>query len=179
VAETAAGLDEVFPQLYNELRRMAARALRGEREGHTLQPTALVHEAYLRLRHSSGLSDKNRSELLGLAATAMRRVLVDYARARHRRKRGGTSLTVALSGAEESPSQPVFDLLALDEALTRLTEVDGQQVRIIELRYLAGMTIEEAAQVIGVSPTTIKRETTMARAWLYRELKGKAPGSGT
>jgi RNA polymerase sigma factor (TIGR02999 family) len=178
VAETSAELDEIFPQLYDELRRIAARALRGERSNHTLQPTALVHEAYLKMRHIPGFAGKNRSDVLALAATAMRRVLVDHARARLRKKRGGTSVTVALSEADSPRAPPAFDLLALDQALTRLTEIDGQQVRIIELRYLAGMTVEEAAQVMGVSTTTVKRETMMARAWLFRELKGDTPRNG-
>jgi len=166
-------LDELFPQVYDELRRLAAQALQGERPNHTLQPTALVHEAYLRLARSKGFEIRTRTEFLVVAARVMRHVLVDYARARRSGKRGEDPMRVTLSDAGSS-SEPAFDLLALDEALTRLTEVDGQQVRVIELRYLAGLSVQEVAETLGISATSVKRETVMAKAWLFRELSAGA-----
>jgi len=166
-------LDELFPQVYDELRRLAAQALQGERQNHTLQPTALVHEAYLRLARSKGFEIRTRTEFLVVAARVMRHVLVDYARARRSGKRGEDPMRVTLSDVGAS-SEPAFDLLALDEALTRLTEVDGQQVRVIELRYLAGLSVQEVAETLGISATSVKRETVMAKAWLFRELSAGA-----
>jgi len=162
-------LDELFPLVYDELRRLAARALQGERSDHTLQPTALVHEAYLRLARSETFEVRSRTEFLALAARAMRRVLVDYARARRRDKRGAEPVRVTLDAAGAG-SEPAFDLIALDEALERLTQIDGQQVRVIEMRYLAGLSVAEVAETLQISPTTVKRETAMGRAWLFREL---------
>jgi RNA polymerase sigma-70 factor (ECF subfamily) len=166
---TETALDESFPEIYDELRRLAAQALRGERPNHTLQPTALVHEAYLRLAGSANFEIRSRTEFLVVAARAMRRVLVDYARARRREKRGSDPLRVTLVDVGQS-AEPAFDLLALDEALARLTEIDGQQVRVIELRYLAGLSVEEVADTLGISTSSVKRETVMARAWLFRAL---------
>ena len=166
-------IDELFPRVYDELRRLAAQALQGERPNHTLQPTALVHEAYLRLARSESFEIRSRTEFLVVAARAMRRVLVDYARARRRGKRGSDPLRVTLDDAGKS-AEPAFDLLALDEALARLTEIDGQQVRVIELRYLAGLSVEEVADTLGISTSSVKRETVMARAWLFRELSAGA-----
>jgi RNA polymerase sigma-70 factor (ECF subfamily) len=162
-------LDELFPQVYAELRRLAARALRDERANHTLQPTALVHEAYLRLARSDGFEIRSRTEFLVVAARVMRRVLVDHARARRSGKRGGDPLRVTLDVAG-TRGEPAFDLLALDEALTRLMVIDEQQVKVIELRYLAGLSVKEVAETLGISPTTVKRETAMGQAWLFREL---------
>jgi RNA polymerase sigma factor (TIGR02999 family) len=167
-------LDTIFPQVYDELRRLAARALQGERPDHTLQPTALVHEAYLRLARAEGFEVRSRKEFLVVASRAMRRVLVDYARARRTGKRGSNPLRVTLDDSG-GHAEPAYDLLALDEALTRLNAVDGQQVRVIELRYLAGLSVQEVAETLSISPTTVKRETAMARAWLYREI---ASGAG-
>jgi RNA polymerase sigma factor (TIGR02999 family) len=171
--ETA--LDDLFPQVYDELRRLAAHALQGERSDHTLQPTALVHEAYLRLARSESFEIRSRTEFLVVAARAMRRVLVDYARARRRGKRGAEPVRVTLDAAGPR-SEPAFDLIALDEALERLTQIDGQQVRVIELRYLAGLSVAEVAETLGISATTVKRETAMGRAWLFRVLTTGAEG---
>jgi RNA polymerase sigma factor (TIGR02999 family) len=166
--------DEVIPELYEELRRVARRALRGERGGHTLQATALVHEAYLKLAQLPALRVTDRKQLLALAARAIRQVLVDYARSRRRAKRGGEPLRVTLSEGFVAPQPSSFDLVALDEALRRLEQVSGQHVRVIELRYLAGLSVEEAAEVLEVSTATVKRDTSLAKAWLYRELLGQA-----
>lgn len=165
-------LDRLLPEVYGELRRLAAAALRREQSGHTLQPTALVNEAYLRLARSPGLRITDRRQLLAIAARVMRQVLVEHARARLRIKRGGSPLRVTLGEDLAAASPPVFDLLALDQALERLARLSDQQVRIVELRYLAGLSVEEVAEVLAVSPTTVKRDTAMARAWLIRELGG-------
>lgn len=154
------------------MRQLAAAALRREWRNHTLQPTALVNEAYLRLAGSADLRITDRKHFLALAARVMRQVLVEHARARQRVKRGGDPLRVTLGSDLVAAETPVFDLLALDQALERLARLSEQQVRIIELRYLAGLSVEEVAEVLGVSPTTVKRDTAMARAWLSRELTG-------
>lgn len=169
-------VDRLVPELYGELRRLAERAMRGERADHTLQPTALVHEAYLYLAGSASLEVRSRAELLALAARVMRHVLVDHARARRSAKRGGGALRVTLSAGmlEETPTS--VDLIALDETLERLGRVDEDQVRIVELRFIAGLSVEETAEALGVSASTVKRETALARAWLYRELRGAGGG---
>lgn len=164
------GLDRLLPEVYEELRQLAARALRGQRPDQTLQPTALVHEAYLKLA-AGGTSPADRHHLLAVAARAMRQILVDRARARGSGKRGGGALKVTLSAAAGEPAS-AFDLVAFDDALRRLEALDPQQGRIVELRFLAGLSVEETAMVLGVSPTTVKRDSAMARAWLFRELKG-------
>jgi len=168
-------LDVLLPEIYDELRRLAAGALRGERAGHTLDPTALVHEAYLKLAGTPSYSYLSRQQLLGVAARAMRRVLVDYARGRQRAKRGADPLRVTLS-PEIAAAGSDLDLLLLDEALDRLGALDERQVQIVELRFLAGLSVEEVAEILGVSPTTIKRDTLLARAWLLRELGGARDG---
>jgi RNA polymerase sigma factor (TIGR02999 family) len=161
-----------MPDLYEELRRIAARAMSGERRDHTLQTTALVHEAYLQLARVHGLSVDDRPQFLALAGQVMRRILVDHARARRASKRGGGLAKITLSeGLVETPESS-FDILALDEALTKLALQDEQLVRVVELRFLAGLTVEEAGEALGVSPTTVKRDAAMARAWLFRELSG-------
>ena len=165
-------LNRLLPEIYDELRRLAAAALRREQRGHTLQPTALVNEAYLRLARSPGLQILDRKQFLALTARVMRQVLVEHARARLRIKRGGSPLRVTLGDDLVAATPPVFDLLALDLALERLGRLSDQQVRIIELRYLAGLSVEEVAEVLAVSPTTVKRDTAMAKAWLVRELGG-------
>jgi RNA polymerase sigma factor (TIGR02999 family) len=167
-------LDALVPDLYDELRRLAQIAMRGQRPDHTLQPTALVHEAYLRLAAAKKLEVRQRPELLGLAARVMRQVLVDHARGRRSEKRGGEGVRVTLSEGLPSRDEPTYELLALDEALSRLEAIDGRQVRIVELRYLAGLSVEEAAAALDLSPTTVKRETAMAKAWLYSELSGES-----
>ena len=167
-------LNRFLPEIYDELRRLAAAALRREWRGHTLQPTALVNEAYLRLARSPGLQIFDRKQLLALTARVMRQVLVEHARARQRIKRGASPLRVTLGEDMAAAAPPFFDLLALDQALERLAKLSDQQVRIVELRYLAGLSVEEVAEVLGVSPTTVKRDTAMAKAWLVRELGSNA-----
>ena len=172
------GFDEIFPLIYRELRRQAARSLRRERNNHSLQPTALVHEAFLRLQEQRSVRWQNRSHFLAVAAQAMRRVLIDHARARRRLKRGGENSHVTLCegiAAEESRS---VDVLALDQALERLSTVDPRQGRIVELRYFAGLSVEETAEVLKLSPATVKREWAMAKAWLHAELTGSEPDRG-
>jgi RNA polymerase sigma factor (TIGR02999 family) len=170
-------LDALMPEIYDELRSLAQRAMSGERSGHTLQTTALVHEAYLRLAQAKKLDVASRPQFLALAAQVMRRILVDHARARRSAKRGGGAFPIALSeGMAETPGSS-FDLLALDQALDRLASFDEQQVRIVEMRFLAGLSVEETADALRVSPTTVKRDAAMARAWLYRELSSGAARS--
>lgn len=164
-------LDQLMPLVYAELRRQAARHLRRERRDHTLQTTGLIHEAYLKLVGQRQVQWESRSHFFAIASQAMRRVLVDYARARHRAKRGGDDVRLSISAAEEvaSESRPV-DLIALDEALTRLAAIDEQQSRVVELRYFSGLSLEETAAILNISRATAAREWSMARAWLHREL---------
>ena len=166
--------DEVVPAVYAELRQLAAVHLGRERPGHTLQPTALVHEAYLKL--AGGLDDRPRSraQFLALAAHAVRQVLVDHARARGARKRGGDVARVTLmDGMAETGGVPV-DLLDLDAALGRLADLSPRQARVVELRFFGGLTDDEAADVLDVSARTVRNDWTVARAWLWRELGGTA-----
>ena len=165
-------LDRLMPAVYAECRSIAARQLRRERPGHTLEPTALVHEWYLRLVDQRRATWESRTQFFGIAAQLMRRILVDHARARHAKKRGGAAMLLSLDAASEEPDDSrVADVLAIDEALDRLAGRDADQVRIIELRFFAGLTVEETAQVLGRSPRTIKREWRLAKAWLFRELR--------
>jgi RNA polymerase sigma factor (TIGR02999 family) len=167
------GLDELLPLVYDELHRQAHRFLRRERQNHTLQTTALIHEAYLNLIKQNRVSWQNREHFFAISANMMRRVLVNYANARHRKKRGGSAENLALDDTILLATQKTeVDLLALDEALTRLAKMDKQQEQIVELRYFSGLTIEETAEVLGVSPATIKRDWKMTKAWLHRELSG-------
>ena len=165
--------DRFMPLLYDELRRQARRYLNRERPNHTLQTTALVHEAYLRLTEQAGIEWQNRSQFFGLAAQMMRRILVNYAVKRKREKRGGANEDVSLDEtiliANDDSGE---DLLALDEALTRLEKLDERQARVVELRYFSGLSIEDTADVLEISPATVKREWNMARAWLKAELSG-------
>lgn len=163
-------LDDLTPELYQELRRLARQVMRGERPDHTLQPTALVNEAYLKLARAHGLSLESRGAVLALAARAMRQVLTDHARGRRRAKRGGDPLRVTLAEGLAASGPAAFDLVALDEAMSRLEELSAQQASLIELRFFAGLTVEEAAAALGISATTAKRDTAMAKAWLRREL---------
>ena len=168
-----AALEALLPAVYGELRRRAARALRRESPGHTLQTTDLVHEAYLRLVDQRQGVGANRAQFLGLAAVCMRRVLVDHARARQAAKRGGGARQITLTDlpvGDDSGDEPAVDVLALDDALRRLAQLDPQQGRVVELRYFGGLNIEETAAALGVSPSTVKREWAVARAWLRREL---------
>ncbi|HEX4684963.1 MAG TPA: sigma-70 family RNA polymerase sigma factor [Gemmatimonadaceae bacterium] len=167
----AAALDRLMPLVYAECRRIAARQMRREREDHTLSPTALVNELYLRLVDQQRTTWKDRAHFFGIAGHLMRRILVDHARARLTAKRGG-HMTVSLDGAGELPdSNGASDVLALDEALGRLGAHDPEQQRVVELRFFAGLTVEETAEVLGRSPRTIKREWQHAKAWLHRELR--------
>jgi RNA polymerase sigma factor (TIGR02999 family) len=172
--ELAAGQQEVLPHLiplvYDELRRLAASYLRRERRGHTFQPTALVHEAYLRLIDQEGVQWHNRGHFFGIAAQQMRRILLDYARAHHAAKRGGHQEQVPLDEGIAGVFPPVEDLIALDEAMSRLAALDPRQVRIVELRVFAGLTIEETADALSISETVVKRDWNVAKAWLLREL---------
>jgi RNA polymerase sigma factor (TIGR02999 family) len=165
-------LDELLPVVYEELRQQAQRYLRREREGHSLQATALVHEAYIRLVDQRRMQWQGRAQFFGIAAQLMRRILVDHARSRHAEKRGGAnvSLVQPLEEATAAAQETDVDLLALDEALTRLAVLDERQAKVVELRYFTGLGIEETAEALGISPATVKREWTMARAWLKREL---------
>jgi RNA polymerase sigma factor (TIGR02999 family) len=167
-------LDHLVPVVYGELRRIAARYMRAEGDGHTLQATALVNEAYLRLVDQRDVEWQNRAHFFGVAAQVMRRLLVDHARGRNRRKRGGGIAVVPLEDHDVAGPAPddAVDLVALDAALDRLAELSPQQSRVVELRYFAGLSIEETAEVLGVSTMTVKRAWAMARAWLHRELTG-------
>ena len=163
--------DRLIPAVYDELHRQAARALRREGDEHTLQATALVHEAYLRLVDQRRVEWRNRAHFFGIAAEVMRRVLVDHARARLAAKRGGGMQRLTLDEAVEvSSGGGDADVLALHDALERLALLDADQARLVELRYFGGLNIEETADTLGVSPATVKREWALARAWLRREL---------
>ena len=163
-------LEELIPLVYEELRRLAQRHLRGERSGHTLQPTAVVHEAYLKLVDQKRITWKNSRQFFAVAAQTMRRLLVDHARRRDADKRGGGATRVPLEDAEASTPAREVDVIALDRALERLAALDGTQAKVVELRYFAGLTVEETADVLGTSPSTVAREFRVARAWLQREL---------
>lgn len=163
-------LDELVPQVYSELHRLANHYLRQERADHTLQPTALVHEAYLRLVDDREIDWQNRAHFFGIAAVRMRHILVEHARSRKAAKRGGGDYKVSLTEADRRAERRDVNLLALDDALRKLEVLDPQKVRVVELRYFGGMTIEETAEVLKVSPATVKREWSMARAWLRTEI---------
>jgi RNA polymerase sigma-70 factor (ECF subfamily) len=165
-----AALDELMPLVYDELRRLAGNYLRRERADHTLEPTALVNEAYLLLVGQRSTRWQNRAQFIGVAANMMRRILVSYARAHNAAKRGGQHFTVSLGEADRFGERPDVDLLAVHEALERLAAIDPQQARVVELKFFGGLTIEEAAEVLGVSHTTVETDWKMARAWLRREL---------
>jgi RNA polymerase sigma factor (TIGR02999 family) len=169
-AGDAAALDELVTAVYAELRRLAAHHLRAERPDHTLQPTALVHEAYVRLAHGHDRPWQDRSHFLAAAAKVMRHVLVDHARARAAGKRAGQRTRLALDDALEVAARADVDLLALDDALHALAEVDPDLARVVELRAFVGLTIVEIAEVVGVSRATVEREWATARAWLRTEL---------
>jgi RNA polymerase sigma factor (TIGR02999 family) len=177
LAEIGQGNSDALPRLvplvYQELKRLAAHLLRDEREGHTLQPTALVNEAYVRLAGQKA-DWQNRAHFMAVAGQVMRRILVDYARQRVAAKRGGGEMALDLDrceiGVDIGQSE---ELLAVDEALTRLAALDLQQARVVELRYFCGMTVEETAQALAISPRTVKREWAMAKAWLRLEIRGR------
>lgn len=163
-------LQHLVPLIYEECHRVAARQLRRERKEHTLNPTALVHEFFLRFVDQNRVTWKNRAQFFGVAARLMRRVLVDHARARKAKKRGGSLLVPLAPGLDASDEPRLADVLAIDEALERLGQLDPGQERVVELRFFAGLTIEEIAHALQRSPRTIKREWQLAKAWLFREL---------
>jgi len=163
-------VDRLLPAVYNELRQLAAQKLSRERLGHTLQATALVHEVYLKLVGLEGSSWQSRTHFFATAAEAMRRILVDNARRKKRLKRGRNQDRIELSQAEMAIEDPTGDILAVDEALSKLAETDPEKVELVTLRYFAGLTLEQAAEVLGVSPTTAKRHWAYARAWLYKTI---------
>ena len=167
-------VDQLLSVVYGELRRLAQGYLRGEPGGHTLQATALVHEAYLRLIGQESVGFKDRAQFFGAAAGAMRRILVDHARAKKRRKRGGGAPLVSLDEALAVMEQRAVDLVALDEALCSLAEFDPSKARLVELRFFAGLSMAEAAQALGMSLRTAERQWTTARAWLRSALDGEA-----
>jgi RNA polymerase sigma factor (TIGR02999 family) len=161
--------EDVAPLVYDELRRVAAAYMRRERPGQTLQATALVHEAYLRLAHA-GTPWNDRRHFVGIAARSMRQILVERARARGAQKRWGALNRVSITDSLQLAADPESMLPALDDAINRLEEIDPEQAKIVELRYFAGMSVEEAADAMGMSPATLKRRWSLARAWLFREL---------
>ena len=162
---------QLIPLIYAELHRLAIRRLRRERPGHTLQATALVHEVYLKLAGQPNARWKNRTQFFAVASQLMRRILVDYARAQRRIRRGGRREKVSLDEVLLVAPDRSDELLAIHESLSRLEEMDSRQGRIVELRYFGGLTVDETAEVLGVSPKTVMREWNMAKAWLYGELK--------
>lgn len=166
-------LDALAPLVHRELHRLAARHMAGERPGHMLQATALVNEAYLRLVDWKGVRWQNRAHFFAMAAQIMRRILVDVARARASAKRGGRPLHVSLSEAAQVPLGSSVDLVALDDALKTLEGLHARQSRVVELRFFGGLDLEETAHVLGVSVGTVRRDWSLARAWLYRELSGR------
>ena len=163
-------LDRLLPLVYDELRRLARHYLRSERPDHTLQSTALVHEAYLRLVGQSSLRVDSRAHFFGIAAGLMRQILVDHARTRGAAKRGANCLTLTVDEAVALPEKRELDLIAVDDALNSLTAMDPQQARIVELRFIGGMAIEEISEILGISRATVTREWAIAKLWLQREL---------
>ena len=164
-------LDALLPAVYDELRRLASNYLRRERQGHTLQPTALVHEAYIRLVDQTRVEWQNRAHFFGVAAQMMRRILVDHARGQQAEKRGGDVQKISLDENIDVSALRASELVALDEALERLAEIDPQKSRLVELRFFGGLSVEETAEVLGVSAPTVKRQWRMAKAWLYGQVK--------
>lgn len=169
-------LPRLIPLVYQELKRLAAHCLRDEREGHTLQPTALVNEAYLRLAGQTG-GWQNRAHFMAVAAQLMRRILVDYARQRVAAKRGGGVVPVELDTVQIADRvEQLEETLAIDDALARLAALDAQQARVVEMRYFGGMTVEETAAALALSPRTVKRDWALAKAWLRVEISSRAAG---
>jgi len=166
-------LDSLLPVVYQELRRLAASYIRHEKPGQTLQPTALVHEAYLRLMKDRPDRWQNKAHFCAIAAHSMRQILIERARARNAQKRWGEKARITLEEELVQGGERTVDLLALDEAIERLAALDPAQARIVELRFFGGLTVEETADALDVSPATVKRHWTVARAWLARELEGR------
>jgi RNA polymerase sigma factor (TIGR02999 family) len=163
-------LDKLMPLVYDELHRLAARYMRRERPDHTLQPTALIHEAYLRLADQRNLQWQNRAQFFAIAAQLMRRIVMKHAHRRHAAKRGGAARKLSIDEAIDLSRERAADLIALDDALTSLATIDPQEGRIVELRFFGGLTVEETAEVLGVSSATVKREWRTAKAWLRKEV---------
>jgi RNA polymerase sigma factor (TIGR02999 family) len=170
----AAALDRLVPLVYEELRRVARRHLRRESPGHALETTALVHEAYLRMVDVDRMTIANRAHFFSLAAVLMRQILVDHARRKQADKRGGGVTMVSLDNASPAAQPLSVDVLALDEALAALAAFDPRQCRVVELRFFAGLSIDEASEALDISPATVEREWAMAKAWLYRRLSSPA-----
>ena len=166
----AGALERLIPLVYGELRRQARGYLRNERSGHTLQPTALVHEVYLRLVDQSQVKWQSRAHFFGVAARAMREILVDHARKRQARKRGGTDSLISIDDVNPAAAPRNIDLLDLDRTLKRLAALDDRQARLVELRVFGGLTIDEAAEVLEISPATVSREWRHAETWLHKEM---------
>jgi RNA polymerase sigma factor (TIGR02999 family) len=167
-----AALEKLMPLVYSELRRLATNYLRRERTGHTLQPTALVNEAYLKLVGQKSAKWQNRAQFFAISAQLMRRILVDHARRHQAEKRGGSEQQrLSITTAEELVKAPAIDLLALNEALDELAKMDPQQSRIVELKFFGGLSIDETAEVLGIGHATVEREWKSARAWLRRQLE--------
>jgi RNA polymerase sigma-70 factor, ECF subfamily len=169
-----AALEELMPLVYDELRRLAHRYMERERPGHTLQTTALVNEAYLRLIDQRNVHWHNRAHFFGISAQLMRRILVDHARRHGYAKRGGGARPISLDEAALATQERAADIVALDEALTSLAAIDERKSRVVELRYFGGLTLEETAEVLKVSPITVRRDWNMAKAWLRREINPDA-----
>ena len=165
-------LDDLMPVVFDELRTLARRYLRRERTDHTLQPTALVNEAYLRLIDQRSVQWQNRAHFFGVAAQMMRRILVDHARGHHREKRGGGAVKVTLDEVVSLTDQGAAELVVLDEALTALAEIDERKSRVVELRYFGGLSVEETAEVLQVSANTVLRDWKLAKAWLFSRIRG-------
>ena len=174
-AGDAQALDRLLPLVYQELHRVAAGYLRRERSEHTLQSTALVNEAYLRLAGPGTPPWRNRAHFFGVAANVMRQILVEHARAHHAAKRGGHAVKLSLDHALEVPVTVDVDVVALDDALKLLAQMDAQQAQIVELRFFGGLSVEDSAEVLGISASTVKRDWASARAWLYREITERGP----
>jgi RNA polymerase sigma factor (TIGR02999 family) len=170
-----AAFERLIPLVYRELRQLARNYLRQERGNHTLQSTALVHEAYLRLAADHRPQMQSRTHFLAIAARVMRHILVDYARSRDTDKRGSDPIKVTLGAAEQTPAAADVDVVALDDALEALAAIDSQQGLVVELRFFGGLSIEETAEALGISPATVKRDWSTARVWLYRELDAANP----
>jgi len=170
-----AAVDELLPLVYDQLRVIAARSFRGQPAEHTLQPTALVHEVFLKMIRNPDAQWRNSGHFFAVAATAMRQILTDHARGKARAKRGGDAEHVSLGQVESPSGNETLDILDLERALTKLAELDERQARIIELWFFAGLTVDEIAGILDVSPRTIRRDWTHARAWLNRELAGTGP----
>jgi RNA polymerase sigma-70 factor, ECF subfamily len=170
-------LDELIPLVHRELRRMAQRAMAGEHAGHTLQPTALVNEVYLRLVDIKSVQWNDRTHFFALSARLMRRILVDLARSKRYEKRGGGAPTISLDDDAIPAQERAKDLVALDEALQRLSELDPRRSQVVELRFFGGLGVEETAEVLNVSRHTVMRDWTLARTWLFRELRSTRSSS--